>query len=432
MLNLIIGERVPEYIGPALQALVEKPNRLSAPLAALLTELRESQTSNFVVRVSDSGDGSAGNTAAYISLSGNPASEGILIEEAFLTNPGMIFGQLTWRIETQIGAGPESDPSHASVTLLHEMELHVVPAGLLLQAIVKANLGDGASLPLVLDYLRQEQHLDLDRQLQYVRAAARFRQAVQQDPALNWLGNDLLKGASGDAIEQFALSEKAAPDQGSGARIKWLGTAVAAIKAKGADAAMPPAPPARQARALTKVQTDDALSLMVLRVSERVPMADILDEARTVFRTTVVSTLDQYRKQVVPALLASAPADVTHEGRKVAFLKYHGVPNQLAISAVEAAGTSQPPTLKVTPAWPPTGMQVVWLTPQEHASAWSPFTGLPESVQAIDLANGDLICLDGVTYQVAALDTKPETPRVRASFFRHQRTGKFVALFRLL
>lgn len=434
MIGFKPDDQVPVYVRAALSALIEDPRRLSVPLTELLTLVAKSKTCDLVIRMLASGDGSHGHTGAFISASESPSEDPTLLEEAFLTKPGMILGQHTWLIETRIAAGPDSDPSAAIVSLLHELELHAVPAGLLLQELAKAGLGDsdGASLPLVLSYMRRDQHLDLGRQEQYVRAAARFERAIQQDQDLAWLGKDLLRGASLDAIDTFGTSENQAGDNGSEARVRWLGAAVPAIQAGGPDTVITaPKPPARQLRTWVKADGTDALDLMARRVSARVPMPDVLDEARIVAGVTVASVLDQYRKQVVPALLAHGPADLTDEGRKHAFLTYHGVPGLLALRVIEVAGTLQPPSVTVTPAWPPAGMPVFWLNPKEVAQDWSPLAALPQSVQdTAGLKHGDRIWLHGAVYKVAAEDTPPAGPRVRARYFPHKRTGKYVALLR--
>jgi hypothetical protein len=428
------GDQVPDHVKGALQTLVENPRLLSTQLAALFALVKDNKTCHLHVQVSDSGNGGHGDTGSYINLPGAKATEATLIQEAFMTKRSLILEQHTWFVEVTIDAGPESDAAAASTTLMHELELHAVPAGLLLQGVARANPGDDARLGLVLAHMRQaDQHVDLDRQEQYVRAAARIRSAVRNDEDLAWWGADLLKDVAEDAIDQFEAYENEATDGNSAARVQWLRAVIDAIKNSGPDAPIQvPKPAPRQARVWAAVADVDVPGLMARRVSARIPMVDVVDEARTVFTVPVSHVLDLYCRQVVPALLAQAPGDLTDKERKWVFLTYHGVEGLAALDAIDASGTTPVPGVNVVSAWPPPDMRVLWLTDGErHPGSWSQLTALPQAVKdTTGFVDDSRIYLDGQVYRVAVRDTKPDQKPKTTKFFEHKGMGKFIALLK--
>ncbi|MFF1872208.1 hypothetical protein [Kitasatospora herbaricolor] len=422
---------VPNNVQTSLQSLVDNADLLSPELRDVLSFVRTHESVHLFVQVLDSGTGAHGNTGTYVSLPKAPT--GTLVEEAFLSKPALLLGRHEAFVKVTVEAGPGSSPMEAATTLLHELELHAAPAVLLLRRLALTTEGDDARLGLVLDRMRRvDEHTDLDRQEQYVRSAGRIRAGAQDSTTADW-ATALLKRAGQDATEQFAAYEAKSPDkdEASPARVQWLIALIAGVGQAGPDAvADRPKPGPRKARARGAAAPGlDPAGLLARRLTERVGMLDAVDEARAVFRLPVGKVLDLYCRQLVPALLAQAPghglADVVQQ---VVFLKYHGVPELVALDAVDAAGATSPPAVAVANSWPPVGLPVFWLSSGERAS-WTQLTGLPEALQrARGIEHGSLLYLDGQVYKAAVRDTRPDRELQTTRFFPHTATGTFVAL----
>ncbi|MCX5213243.1 hypothetical protein OG689_28945 [Kitasatospora sp. NBC_00240] len=426
---------VPKNVQISLQSLVDNAHLLSPQLRDVLSFVRAHESVHLFVEVLDSGTGAHGNTGTYVSLPKAPT--GTLVQEAFLSGPALLLGRHEAFVKVTVEAGPGSSPVEASTTLLHELELHAVPAGLLLQRLALTPEGDDARLGLVLDRMRRaDEHTDLDRQEQYVRSAARIRAAAPDSTTAGWAA-ELLNRAGQDATEQFAAYEAKNPDmdEASPARVQWLIALIAGVGRAGPDAvADRPKPGPRKARARAAAPGPDVAGLIARRLTERVGMLEVVDEARAVFGLPVGKVLDLYCRQLVPALLAQAPGHgLTDVVQQVVFLNHHGVPNLVAldaVDAVDAAGSTSPPAVPVVSSWPPADLPVFWLTKGERDS-WTQLTGLPESVQrAGAVAHGSLLYLDGQVYKAAVSDTKPAREPLTTRFFPHTATGTFVALLR--
>ncbi|GHH83489.1 hypothetical protein GCM10018781_70810 [Kitasatospora indigofera] len=423
---------VPKNVQTSLQSLVDNAHLLSPQLRDALTFVRTHESVHLLIEVLDTGTGAHGNTGTFVGLPGAPA--GTLAEEAFLSGPALLLGRHDAAVKVTVAAGPGASPVEASTTLLHELELHAAPAALLLQRLARTPEGDDARLGLVLDRMRRaDEHTDLDRQEQYVRSAARMHAAAAGSGTAEWAAA-LLRRAGQDATEQFAAYEAKSKDMdaSSPARVEWLIALIARISQAGPDAvADRPKPGPRQARARAAVQGLDAAGLIASRLTERVGMLDVVDEARAAFGLPVGRLLDLYCRQLVPALLAHAPGHgLTDLVQQLVFLNHHGVPDLVALDALDAVGTTAPPTVAVTSSWPPAGMPVFWLSDGERGS-WTQLTGLPEAVQrAGGIEHGSLLYLDGKVYRAAVSANRPAQEPQSTRFFPHPASGSYVALLK--
>lgn len=419
---------VPQDVRKSLQRLLDSRNLLSPQLRGMIDFFNDNEKCHLFVDVLDYGNDAHGDTGTYVSPLKAP--KGTLVQEAFLSKPALIVGPHESFIKVTVEAGTDSSPAEASTTFLHELELHAVPAGVLLRSIAQLADDDDARLGLVLDHMRRaDDHIDLDRQEQYVRAAARIRQANANTGLKTWSA-DLLRTVAKDALEQFTAYELKKVRDDSPARVEWLASVIEAIEANGPAATTTKIKP-QPNQVIAEVDETGELDLsgyLAMSVFKRRDMLDIVDKARVAFEVSVSQVLNRYCTQIVPALLTQVPGELTDVVQQMVFLQYHGVPDLVALDAIENSG-STPPQVEVVSAWPP-DMPVFWLTETERET-WSPLTGLPKSIrEADDLEHGKLLMLNGRLYRAAVKDSLPEEPFKTTKFFRHPLTGKFVALIK--
>ncbi|MFE5541939.1 hypothetical protein [Streptomyces sp. NPDC056492] len=405
---------VPAAVKSSLQSLIDNRKSFSPQLRELLDLVDGNLTCHLFIDVLASGADVHGSTGVFVSPP--QAAQGTLIEEALLLNPQMILAPHESFIKVMVKAGPGTDPGQAAVTLLHELELHVAPAGDLLREISQEVRSDDARLGLVLAYLRRpDEHVALDRQEQYVRSAARIRMATAGSSAHDW-GARLMEGACTDARKQFAAYETTPPNRvaNSAERTQWLATLVRALGSHGPEAVLQTPLPTRPTVRARPAVDGDLSTLVAFRTFQRVDPLEIIDEARTTHGATLLSVLDLYRHRIVPALLAQAgPLGLTHTIQQTFFLTYHGVPGLIAweaqttdagagAGAGAAAGTLD--DVKAVPAWPPKE-PVFWLTREERTS-WTRDTGIPRSVfDTPGIEDGSYLYVDGVKYRAAVADS---------------------------
>lgn len=399
---------VPAAVKSSLQSLIDNRESFSPQLREFLDLVDGNPTCHLFIDALASGVDAHGSTGVFVSPPQAP--KGTLIAEALLLKPQMILAPHESFIKVTVMAGPGTDPDQAAVTLLHELELHVAPAGDLLREISQEVRSDDARLGSVLAYLRRpDEHVALDRQEQYVRSAARIRMATAGSSVQDW-GASLMKGACADALEQFAAYETTPANlvANSLERTQWLVALVDALRSHGPQAVLQAQLPTRPAVHARPAFDGDLSTLVAFRTFQRVDPLDIIDEARTTHGATVLDVLDLYRHRIVPALLAQAgPLGLTDPIQQTFFLSYHGVPGLIAweastTSAGAAAGALE--DVKAVPAWPPTE-PVFWLTREERTS-WTRETGIPQSVlNTPGIENGSYLYIDGVKYRAAVADS---------------------------
>jgi hypothetical protein len=399
---------VPAAVKSSLQSLIDNRTSFSPQLREFFDLVDGNLACHLFIDALASGIDVHGSTGVFVSPPQAP--QGTLIAEALLLKPQMILAPHESFIKVTVMAGPGTDPGQAAVTLLHELELHVAPAGDLLRGISQEVRSDDTRLGLVLAYLRRpDEHVALDRQEQYVRSAARIRMATAGSSVQDW-GARLMTGACADALEQFAAYETTPASRvaNSVERAQWLAALVDALRSRGPEAVLQAQLPTRPAVHARPAFDGDLSTLVAFRTFQRVDPLDIIDEARATRGATVLGVLDLYRHRIVPALLAQAgPLGLTDPIQQTFFLTYHGVPGLIAweagnTGAGAAAGTLE--DVKVVPAWPPTE-PVFWLTREERTS-WTRDTGIPRSVfDTPGIENGNYLYVDGVKYRAAVADS---------------------------
>lgn len=405
----------------------------SSQLREFLAFAEGDNNCQLVVKVEAAEETGHGSTGVYVRDPGG-AEEWLLIAEALLLRPELITKPQGFLVEVNVSAGKKSPAVDASTTMLHELELHVAPAGHLIMNMVKK--GGEEMLDLVLDYMRRaDDHISLDGQEQYVRTAARVLERVTPE-AMEW-AEELLQRISKDAMEQFAVYAVQTEDKAAAlAAIQWLSTLVNAIKHSKNSRATPNAPkpvptqtPISGHPSVENIDREKVLAHLADEVSQRADMIDIVANARIKLGLPVSTVVDLYRTTVVPGLLRLAPEGVTSIKQQLFFLTHHGVPPLVALEAIEAAteSTQTGPETGIKIAWPPEE-PMFWLTGEEEKN-WYYRDGVPTELKtAKNLEYGDYILIDGEKYRVVVSDKKELGPGTTLKSTYNPEMKKWLAL----
>jgi hypothetical protein len=148
-----------------------------------------------------------GDTAIYSGIflgKGDEAS--LLLDELVRTNPEELLSPKSrLAIEVTVYEDPNASDAHQAATLIHELELHVVPAFDLVNTIVTMK-EQGKLEPVVETILNSarapDEHRDVNRLINYLQTAYNVAEKAKN------LRADLVKEAAGDVINQFLGYER--------------------------------------------------------------------------------------------------------------------------------------------------------------------------------------------------------------------------------
>lgn len=435
----LVDQQIPSNVRWGIAATEANLKNASKQLQDFLAFAEGDNNCQLVVNVEAADETGHGDTGVYVRDPGGK-EEWLLIEEALLLRPELVTKPQGFRVEVNVSAGAKSPPVDPSTTMLHEMELHVAPAGHLIMNMVKKGGGE-EMLDLVLDHMRRaDDHISLDGQEQYLRTAARVLERATSD-TMEW-AEQLFRAVSKDALEQFAVYAVKEKDTAAAlTAMKWLSDLVDALEgSRNSRAPNAPRPvltqtPISGPLSAEAIDREKLLGHLAGEVSQRTDMIDIVTDARTRLGLPVSAVVDLYRTTVVPALLRLAPEDVTSIKQQLFFLTRHGVPSLVALEAIDAAIESPQTTTTTGPetgikiSWPPEE-PTFWLTTEEEKT-WYFRDGVPTEMRtAKNLAHGAYVLIDGEKYRVAVSDKKEMPPGSTLKSTYNPEMKKWLALIK--
>lgn len=431
-----IDKEVSEKVLAGVAATRDNLRHGSKPLRDFLAFMEENDNCDLVINVHAAAETGHGSTGVYFRDPDSKEGQ-ILLQEAFVSRPDLILKPRGFRVEVNLTASQKAAEVDVSTTMLHELELHVAPAGRLLMNIARS--GGEERLHLVLDHLRgADEHVDLDGQEQYVRTAARiFLKSGKENR--KW-ADDLFQSVEADARKQFAAYAMDAKNMGELVKaLEWLNNLPTMIMRR-QDATAKPGPkptvtqPAngRPRRSLKDIDPGEVLDHVADLVEKRAAMLELFEDARTTLGIPLSVMLDIYRNTVVPTLLQQCPGELSDPKQWLFFLRHQGIDVTTALDAVEKAIKDDEfpdprSSMKIKPAWPPTE-PVFWLTPEEEKS-WNYQTGLPSAMKtATSLVHAQEVFVDGKKYKIAVTDDKLDKEGSRVRSFHQTTMNKWITM----
>lgn len=432
----VIDKDVSEKVLAGVAATRDNLRHGSKPLRDFLAFVEQDDICDLVVNVHAAEQTGHGNTGAYVR---DPGSKDgwMLLQEAFLTRPDLILKPQGFRVEVNLTASQKAAEIDVSTTMLHELELHVAPAGQLLMNIERS--GGEERLHLVLDHMRRaDDHVDLDGQERYLRTAARiFLKSAKENT--KW-ADDLFQSVDADARKQFAAyaSDAKVSDELVKA-LEWLHNLPAAIMRR-QDATATPGPKptvtqpvnGRPNRSLKDIDPGEVLDHVAGLVEKRTAMLELFEDARTTLGIPLSVMINLYRKTVVPTLLRQCPDELHDPKQWLFFLRHNGIDATTSVDAVakalkDKAFPDPELSMEIKSAWPPSE-PLFWLTPEEEDS-WTYRTGLPSAMKtATGLVHAQEVFIDGKKYKIAVTDEKLDKEGSRVRSFHQTTTNKWITM----
>ncbi len=426
---------------PRTRGLVEwilnRLNLVASPeLAQVVRWLQGSRLFHLDIVVQDKAAGlHLGDTGINISDQGAPSN---LLEYKFLEDPTSVLQPSA--VSITVTVHETEDLAQLATTLLHELELHVVPAAMRCidygLAVLQEPFDVDAVLRVLVEQLAREQdeHGAMDRLEEFVRSGARLATLMKLDDA-PLLAQAIDRAIGKDAVEQLTAFERRQLQTTSPDRVTWLLGLCEAVRRDGPSAAAPPRPPARELppQALPGPAALPAVyEGLIACVERRVPFATALRDIP--LSVSVAQAIGFYRDQLVPKLLRAMPDRL--RGRPdciVWFMGFYGVPQPMTLALMERPLNPSPQIRDLT--LEPIPYPDFWPERDERKD-WTPERLVPRSVlvavQRGQLLQGDRLFVDGLLCRVAVLDAeklKARGKHTRGAAFLDD--GRAVVLWRL-
>jgi hypothetical protein len=318
----------------------------SRELTGALTYLFGSSTSHLVIAVVPADSGQTTHGTTDIRVGKLEQIDPPLIQEQIMRNPWRFFFDPHLTVQVTLYVPADQTLRETAVTLLHELELHAVPAIRLLRTIdgiLAAQPNVEKIVNAVLAFMmKPDEHRDLERLVGLIQGAAQLRNQLRSTPFAAW-GQRVLKGVCTDAIEQLAASAlRSGADEEALGQLKYLGELAKSLEA----GAKPPAPLPEGAstssptttttgrRSPTDLPSVPKIAEIIRKlVVQRMPWQQILFEMTHRFGVPKEMTIDLYHNAVVPWLAQKLPQEANQETR-LRLLLDHGVPQSIAVDVI--------------------------------------------------------------------------------------------------
>lgn len=282
-----------------------------------------------------------GQTGIYLGDGDLQRSE--MLQEALLVDPTpLLDAKCSLTIGVRIFLRADLEPHELATTILHELELHAVPAGRLLRRldIVRHTTGNDPDTVIgsLLQYLAApDQHTNIDRAIAFVKTAGRLYDACRGSDWEGW-AKATRNTICWDAETQFLAAAHSNLDLD---RLEYLQGVVASVKGEApADAGELPeklAPRSSYRTVKTAKRTLDKVQVLehfARGVRERHTMESMIEELGEKFGVPRAESIALYNREIAPLVYAEAP---TKENSDLLFLfmSSYGVPPPVTQSLVE-------------------------------------------------------------------------------------------------
>jgi hypothetical protein len=367
----------------------------SGPLSVLLSYLTTSTRSHLHIEFETIEEDAPVHGQTGIFLGGHRHEESVMLQEAALVDPApLLAGDCSLVVSVRIFLGPNTPAHEVATTILHELELHAVPAGLLLQRLefVRTKMGNDAEriLGMILQYLaKADDHRNLDRLIDLVESGRQVYQACKQTSLEKWaLGT--LRTICEDAQEQLVAVALKSPEEKDLERIDHLTNVVKHALGQGEPSGPKPeglsAPHPYRTVTTAKDRTLDekeVVEFFLSGVRDRRAMEVMVEELGTTYGVPRHESIALFNREVAPLLFAEAPSHKDFE-LLMQFMESYGVPPPVVMDLYEKHGgkrdemdDEKPSRFKLPPP-----RERAFFTDEHREPDWTPITNhyVPRSV----------------------------------------------------
>src|SRR6185369_9509175 len=245
----------------------------------------------------------------------------------------------------------DENPANTAVTLLHELELHVLHAARMVQQLetLKSGLPNVNDLvALVFEFMdKPDDHANLERLEAFLRAAALIKTAMADTAWASW-AEGVFQYAANDAITQLAAAEiKSGASEESLAKVNYLKALSQSLG--GNEVEVPQKPKSKELGGSGKenVKTQQKIfdvqhitALIGTAVALKTPFRKIVSEMAELYGIQPEMTIDIYNNAIVPELYRKLPAGNLDE--TIDAMQQYGVPLTIIVTLLEKKKPEKP------------------------------------------------------------------------------------------
>jgi len=377
-----------------------------------------------------------------------------MLQEALLVDPApLLSAQCDLTISVRIFLRSDTREHELATTILHELELHAVPAGTLLQRLdfLRKKMGNDPDkvIGMLLQYLAApDDHRNIDHAVAMVESGGQLYEACRGTQWEGW-AKATLNTICNDAQEQFLSAVLKSSREGDLERIEHLQAVIAKVKGTGPDPGdrpekLRPQHPYRTVNtARRSLDRTQVLEYLAEGVRERRPMEAMVQELGEKYGVPRAESIELYNREIAPQVFAEAPKTKDDE-LLFSFMESYGVPRPVTMALIERepretggdksldgeGSHSRKKSKLQKPSWSlPPPKERAFLTRLGTEDDWTPITNhyVPRQVLAAhaELAPGTWIIVDGYQMRVRYTDKSGVQGASRVNGSEH---GRYMVL----